>query len=192
MITKHYWDIESLENVFSLTIYEPENTLLHVFYLVDDGIQSLDGFIPLSNDGIREAIANSIFDQNKIFAKESDRNLNCIRFYNLHDPNNIKILAKFIGFTPIGNVSDINTIPDFFKDYRPVCDTDTNYNKETDPYLCGYNSSNYDTTMISLFLYEAFYDNITSYDYETGKVTEETPPSAPSAKIMRDHNDLLF
>ena len=192
MITKHYWDIESLENVFSLTIYEPENTLLHVFYLVDDGIQSLDGFIPLSNDGIREAIANSIFDQNKIFAKESGRNLNCIRFYNLQNPKSVEFLAQTIGFVPIGNVSDITTIPEFFKAYRPICDTDTNYNKETDPYLCGYNSSNYDTTMISLFLYEAFYDNITSYDYETGKVTEETPPSAPSAKTMRDHNDLLF
>lgn len=199
MAIKHYWDIESLENVFSLTIYEPEKPLLHVFYLIDDGIQSLDGFTPLSNDGIREAIAHNIFDQNKIFAKESDRNLNSIRFYNLQTAENIKILAKFIGFTPIGNVSNINTIPKIFRDFRPVCDTDINYRKDEDAYLCGYNSSNYDTTMISLFLYEAFYDDIISNDHIKTKDEEKeeeedliTNPVAPTAKTMRVHNDRLF
>ena len=192
MVTKHYWDIESLENVFSLTIYEPENALLRVFYTVDDGVQSLNRFTPLSENAFNNAIANSIFEQNKIFAKESNRNINNIKIYNLQTPKNVETLAKIIGFTPIGDVSNINTIPDFFKKYRPVCDTDTNYNKETDAYLCGYNSTNYDTTMISLFLYEAFYDNITSYDFKKNKIMKETPPSAPTAKTMRVHNDVLF
>lgn len=192
MAIKHYWDIESLENVFSLTIYEPENTLLRVFYTVDDGVRSLDGFTPLSENAFNNAIANSIFEQNKVFAKESNENINNIKIYNLQTPKNVETLATIMGFTPIGDVSNINTIPKFFKKYRPRCDTDADYNKETDPYLCGYNSTNYDTTMISLFLYEAFYDNIESYDFKKNKIMKETDPVAPTAKTMRDYNDDLF
>ena len=49
------------------------------------------------------------------------------------------------------------------------------------PYLAGYNSYNYDTTMLAVYLMEAF---------ATVAVGRDFVPVSP--KKMRDHNDQLF
>lgn len=142
----NFYDIESLENVFTLANYKNKENELDLYYLIDK---------PTFNDS-EEALTTdttiAILAQNLNFRGN-------INLYNLKNKeNNIKLARTFglsDAYNPaIRNENNYNT--EALGDLYITMDVEDNYDKNEDPYLMGYNSTNYDLTMLSYYLYETF------------------------------------
>lgn len=164
-----FYDIESLSNAFSLVAYTPRtDTLdtLEVFFLADNeelaaalDPQRLYETIVTSNPGLPQV---------------------AVKLWNLHTEVANHRLATIVGLSDapqVGNRWQASSYPDTF---RPVCDTDEDYDPTHHPFLAGYNSLNYDTVMLALYLEESFPNP------HNGLVQPTT------AGKMRRHNDALF
>lgn len=161
----YFYDIESLENVFTLANYRAEEDVIELYYLIDD-----ESLIP--NDFITAA-TQRIHAKNKNFKGS-------VEFYNLKQAESNYRLAKTFGLSTAYYANNPNAKSVYGNEYRLVCDTDTDYNEELHPYLFGYNSYHYDTTMLVLYLYDVIdYNNNNSYKPIT-------------ASKMRRYNDELF
>ncbi|WP_026820018.1 hypothetical protein [Arthrobacter castelli] len=143
-----FYDIESLSNVFSLVAYTPRPAshpdLLEVFFLVDD-----------------EQLCAS-FDHDALTAAITDGNPGLPAVHvTAHDLRTVEgnlALAQLMGLCDADQVCNTGQKSSYPLDLRPVCDTDNDYNPMHHPYLAGYNSLNYDTTMLALYLSEVFSD----------------------------------
>ncbi|MFG1857459.1 hypothetical protein ACGFJT_36880 [Actinomadura geliboluensis] len=200
-----FYDIESLSNVFSVCAYTPRHRQrldeLEVFFLVDDSRLSssidpraIDAAITRSNPGL-PAVR--------------------IAHRDLRTPQANLRLAQLIGLSDAEQVNDPDQPSSYPADLRPVCDTDPDFDKTRHPYLAGYNSLNYDTTMFALYLSEVFADVVDHrirLDHARGqlarartpeeradaellvRVTEAERPSFQpvTAAALREHNDALF
>ena len=168
-----FYDIESLDDTFTLCDYDPTSDKLRVFYLVDDWRTGPTG----PRD--RKRMETDIYDANGNFH-------GTVELANLRDKDVLVELAQTYGLSSVrmpNNPAEMENdlyreaFPEF--DLRPVCDTDEDWDPNVHPYLMGYNSFNYDTTMLAHFLDLAF-------------DTRRKRIQAPSAKRMRAFNDLLF
>lgn len=160
----YYYDIESLTNVFSLANIRDNDNVCELYYRVDD-----PQLIPPNFD---EEVRRIVYLRNDNFDGE-------IELYNLDDPESVLRLAKTFGLSDsrqINNPKFRSSYPDSF---RITCDTDPDYDEEQYPYFFGYNSYNYDTTMLTWYLYN-------SIDDKTCNVHQQTAAS------MRQFNDELF
>ncbi|MFB7919284.1 hypothetical protein [Streptomyces sp. NPDC056061] len=171
-----FYDIESLANTFTLCAYTPYpdgSGWLEVFYLVDD---AGDG----SNlaDGIdHQLMGRTIFSSNPGLAAFPRTQ---VRFLDLrHEDSNFR-LAYLVGLSNADQVNDLTGVSGYPAELRPVCDTDPGYDPAVHPFLAGYNSMNYDTTMLALYLNEAFPN-------PSSRLFQPT-----TAHAMREHNDRLF
>lgn len=147
-----FYDIESLSNVFTLCAYTPGiggAGRLQVFYLVDDAADGTN-----LADCVDEAqLADVLFASNPGMPAYP---MTRIRFYDLRTAAGNETLAALVGLSSaeiVGHRSEPSVYPQHL---RPVCDTDTNYDPARHPFLAGYNSMNYDTTMLALYLSEVF------------------------------------
>lgn len=167
----YYYDIESLANVFTNCVFKPDENFIDVYILCDD--QSL--MIDSPNQSFKEMLLERIHACNANFNGD-------IRIYNLlYEDANIHF-AKEFGLSDAGKlVNNPNSESSYPAEFRPVCDTDPDYDPDKHPYLMGYNSANYDTTMIAMYFYEVF-------DVTTGKMIFKPT----TAKFMRKYNDELF
>lgn len=199
-----FYDIESLSNVFSMVAYTPRPQgpdLLEVFYLVDDHslVAQVDGaalarVIRAGNPGLPE------FE---------------IALRDLHTIGGNLRMAQLIGLSDADQVCNIDDTSSYPSDLRPVCDTDAGYDPMRHPFRVGYNSLNYDTSMLALYLSEVFSDVVTHRNrlakarlqLETARtpaqrgdaeilvnqVVNQRPKFIPvTAASMREHNDALF
>lgn len=167
-----FYDIESLSNVFSLCDYSPGKNTCDVFLLVDDALNLASDNFEL-DENIRNYISERIYAKNKNFN-------GTINYYDLHDyESNLHLVSIF------GAKDDNNTFEKIAEsDPRLVPfinDTDKNYSDKDHCYLMGYNSFNYDTTMLALYLSETFWLSNDNVQF-----------NPPSAQTMREHNDNLF
>jgi hypothetical protein len=165
-----FYDIESLSNVFTLCAYTPRPgrvlDALEIFFLADDPAlatamdpQALYDAVVQSNPGLPEVH---------------------VQLWNLGSERGSLRLAELMGLSNADQVCD-GTGGDYPVALRPVCDTDAEYDPMQHPFLAGYNSMNYDTTMLALYLNEAF-----------PKPGSEPLFQPTTARAMRDHNDKLF
>lgn len=167
-----FYDIESLANVFSLCTFRPDKNYCDVFLLVDDALD-FSGNSFVFDKSIRDYISERIYAKNKNFN-------GTINYYDLHEyADNLQLLNIFGAkddnktFETIAN-NDLRLIPF-------VNDTDDNYSSKEHCYLMGYNSFNYDTTMLALYIAEAFWLSNDKVQFDP-----------PLAQTMREHNDNLF
>lgn len=147
-----FYDIESLSNVFSLVSYTslPDGTgSLEVFYLVDD---RHDGTC-MADDLDVSAMGRAIFESNSGLPPFPKTRLT---FYDLRGEAENARLAELIGLSDAEQVNHRTSPSSYPNRFRPVCDTDDEYDPMRHPFLAGYNSLNYDTTMITLYLFEVF------------------------------------
>lgn len=166
-----FYDIESTSNVFTLCAYTPlsgdQVDVLEVFYLLDD-----------------DELAGRL-DQWQLFTTIKKRNpaLPEIRatFWDLGRPESNERLAKLVGLSNAEQVNDRVSASDYPARFRPVCDTDPDYDPARHPYLAGYNSMNYDTVMLALYLHEVF-----------PAPQQERFFQPTTAATMRAHSDALF
>lgn len=145
-----YYDIESLNNVFTLATYTPRNDRVDVFHLVDDDGSPFG--TQMAADGLdKDAARERIIAANPAYTGSS------IGFFDLSTWQGNRVLATMMGLSDAERVNDPQSRSSYGHRLRPVCDTDPGYDPVgTHPYLAGYNSSQYDTTMLALYLMEAF------------------------------------
>lgn len=179
-----FYDIESLDNVFSCSCFNERANIIQVFYLVDHPEPGSTEQPLLQDPFWMDKCRDRIYRKNRNFT-------GAIHFFDLHDiPSCILFAASFgMSDAPIVNNDRDNRLSRYPKRYRPVCDTDPEYQEDLHPYLMGYNSYNYDTTMMSFFLTDTFrYPN--PRDPQAQNIVEQIQPV--TAKRMRKYNDELF
>lgn len=143
-----FYDIESLSNVFSIAAYTPRpaaaRDVLEVFYLVDDAA------LAAGIDG--RALIGAIRAGNPGLAPTD------VWLHDLHTIEGNLRLAQLVGLSDAEQVCDPEQDSSYPDDLRPVCDTDPGFDPAYHPFLAGYNSMNYDTTMLALYLSEVYSD----------------------------------
>lgn len=165
----HFYDIESLSNVFTLANEIPEQNHIDVYYLVDDP--------QLTNDpDFTKKVTDRIHLRNKNFT-------GTVACYDLHFEESNRKLAREFGLSDAYMVNDPSSKSSFPAEFRLVCDTDPCYDCNVYPYMAGYNSYNYDTTELSEYF------AVTWVVRHQGKPVEFAPTTA---KHMREFNDELF
>lgn len=147
-----FYDIEALSNFFSLCVYAPRpdgTALLEAFYLVDE-----DATGSCLADSIdHSALGRTIFERNPGLPPHPATRL---RFFDLRQEACNLRLARIVGLSDAALVCDPRGRSSFPAELRPVCDTDPGYDPVRHAFLAGYNSMNYDTVMLALYLYEVF------------------------------------
>lgn len=172
----YFYDIESLDNAFTLCNYKAQDNIIDVFCLVDDN--NLLNLFTFEHE-----LRKRILEKNKNFN-------GTIKFYNLQDESANRYLAKTFGLSDAYLVNNPNDISSYPSEFRPVCDTDPYYDNTKHPYLMGYNSYNYDTTMLALYLYEVFQIKETKNNKSKSTYTTNFEPI--TAHAMREYNNQLF
>lgn len=182
-----YYDLESLNNVFTLCAYSPRQNTVDVFYLVDP-----NG--PLHEEMSRSPLdfataATRIFAVNPAFQVQGDKQRRVL-FHDLSGWAGNLALAQMFGLSDADSVNDPASPSTYTNHLRPVCDTDPGYDPfEQHPYLAGYNSHSYDTTMLALYLQEAFAGLPQALQLDMHPSETFTPASAA---VLRSYNDQLF
>lgn len=171
----NFYDIESLQNVFTLANYNEDTHDLEIYYLCDNDV------LTQVHDFNRYA-AIRIFEKNQNFPEDGN-----VYFYDLKQSASVKHLAEVFGCSDANIVNNPNERNSYPPELRPVCDTDPEYDETKHPYFMGYNSYNYDTTMLALFLYESI--RLTALK---GTKQDYDEYIAPTAAQMRHHNNILF
>lgn len=182
-----FYDIESLNNVFTLCAYSPRTNTVEVFYLVDPTGPLADELAAAPLD--TTAAAEAIFAANPAFQVENGRT-RTIRFHDLSTWLGSLALAQMFGLSDADSVNDPDSVSTYSAHLRPVCDTDPGYDPfEKHPYFAGYNSFNYDTTMLAIYFMEAF-------AHLEKALAEGLNASfgftAPEASRLRSYNNELF
>jgi hypothetical protein len=181
-----FYGIESLSNVFVLSSYTPRMNELRVFSLVEPA-SPLGGELNsacFDEDRARQ----SIMGANQALLVES--NSTKVVFHNLSTWDANRVLAEFIGLSDAVSVNDPTSVSTYTAQFRPVCDTDRDFDPfRRHPYLAGYDSTSYDTVMLALYLMEAF--------SHVGCAVQRRNPIdhgfvAPSPLRLREWNDQLL
>lgn len=154
-----YFDIESLPDIFSLCAYHEITDTIDFYYLID---QRHSPFSMIEESLITQAI------------RKANHGFNGpVYYYDLNNVNDNRHLARAFGCDAGGSVKN----PDWHFPLKP--DTAPDYDPAVDPYIMGYNSNNYDLTMLALYFSELICDN-------NGVFLPTT------AELMRQYNDELF
>lgn len=143
-----FYDIESLSNAFTVVAYLPQpagtKDIVEVFYLLDDEA--------IKTQIVPAEINAAIFEGNPGLPDSH------IVLHDLGTPLANVRLAELMGLSDADQVCHKSEESSYPADLRPVCDTDDDYDATVHSFLAGYNSQNYDTTMLAQYLYEVFAD----------------------------------
>lgn len=163
----HFYDIESLSNVFTLCDYHDDH--VDIYFINDD--------VPIGNN-FEDGVITIVHEKNANFKGG-------ITLYDLSDSKNMDHLATIFGCSDSYDVCNPSLFPSrdskYDRKYRIVCDTDPEYDPDKYPYFFGYNSDNYDLTMLATLFFEALPHKGDSKVF-----------SPVSASFMRKVNDQLF
>ena len=151
-----FYDIESLKDLFSVAAYSAHTNTLEIFYLTSIKLQDFN------------IINAEILDKNKNLAALKPK----IRYYDLGTANGTSRLATLIGITGYGAPDTMKITPDY-----------EDWDGEITPYLFGYNSQNYDLSMLAMFFTESMIGNAATGKYGFW---------ATSSEHMRKINDGIF
>lgn len=206
-----FYDIESLSNAFTLADYLPKQNLLRLFCLFPADSELTQ---TLNNPTYRQHLVNQIIEKNPALP-----NTTTVEVYDLNDQYANMVLGRdyglsnaqsaipweFAGINDPKNTSDWDHL--YYDRHRFVCDTDEHYDPINEhPYLLGYNSNQYDTTMLALYFEEAMdslrYELTASESLATklgqrvetrqgiNRMPRTFVPANPA--ILRGYNDQLF
>lgn len=195
-----FFDIESLHNIFTVATYDSLSHHADVFYLLDHTTSPQITVLPHSMDYFdqtrSDAVMAAIIEQNPAFAeiKGSPITTADVSLHNLGDTNANRrwqsnvLLARLLGGISVrGEVPEHQGHSHLAKQFAEATlvtrDFDTNYDPTTThPFIAGFNSINYDTTLLSLY-FALLTSNIGSTQTYFPVIT---------AQELRAHNDKLF
>ncbi len=211
----NYYDIESLRNAFTLVNYDSTSNHVDVYALLDRELQQdFDACgDPTAAAANRSALEARIHERNRNFTGTVD-------VIDIAGKDGMDKLARLMGLSDAGGaVNDPDVKGSFPPELRPVCDTDPDYDEDVHPYLLGYNSYNYDLTMLARlfdlsYVQKKYDDDATTkvqrkdvfgrpmYDRNGNPVYVEVEPADPDScrssfmsttpQEMRTFNDKLF
>ena len=180
-IIRHcFYDIETLSNVFTIALWWPEKNRVDMYYLDDDN------FIAANSSVIQSQLRKSVLEACPSLSSDV-----IILLYDLKLEENNRVLANLFGLheSKQGHFDKLET--DDGKTLitgpggKPVADVETDKD-DHDLYLFGYNSANYDTTMLAIYLHEVY---APCYDISGTPCCRFSPTTA---KWIRSYNDELF
>ena len=180
-----YYDIESLTNVFTMCVYDPRHNQVIAFYLLDD-----------------QRILSQVRDPNTDFVNEAARRIRLanpampedtkISFLDLSTPEGLEIMGQIFGVCDAPYPNNPNSSSSYPSRFRLVCDTDPEYDPiNLHPYLAGYNSAQYDTTILALLQSDAmlpFHDP----EGQPDNPRQKREWTVASARELRKDNDQMF
>lgn len=177
-----FYDIESLINIFSLCNNQHNDNNIDVYILADDGLDTKYEVEPgvwapcpklILTQELCDYISRRVYEKNKNFN-------GTIRYLDLHDYEaNLHLINTFGAKADDNSFENLAKKDPRFKMF--VTDTSKDYSDAIYDYLMGYNSFNYDTTMLALYIAETFWVNNGEIQFKP-----------PTAKYMRDMNNDLF
>lgn len=187
-----FYDVECLPNVFTVSAYDRASNSVIVFHLVDG---------PLAERLVesRGSTVDRIRAANPALPADATITFGDLRHYRAN-----RDLAALFGMyagkkvaTAPPNRWPAPTSPskvslDLL--FRPVCDSDPGYDPQLHPLLAGYNSRSYDTTILALYLADAFF-SIREHPQARRKQPSlpELPTFTPiNAADVFVHNNQLF
>ena len=182
----YFYDIESLTNVFTLVNSKfsderPNDVTIDVCYLVDDDDQF---HLRTQLDAIDINKLHQMMKDRILLRNPNLRHFNYhVNFFDLAEEASKEHIAKDFGISSSDDIcTDVNgSNTDIFNNkFRISCDTDDGLVEFPEYYLLGYNSYNYDTTMLALFFNEVY----NKFNHDLSETV--------TAKAMRDYNDALF
>ena len=179
-MTADFYDIESLKNAWTVCNFQPYKDHLDVFMLCDTPqLYQVPGFFQRMVDRIHEA--------NRNFT-------GTVSLYDLHEPANIELMARTFGLSTANYVNNPRNPGDIYEGrYRIVCDTDPEYDEDKHPYYMGYNSQNYDTTMLAIFFEKSVTAvPTTATDMNGGPYKNRIVIRVPTAEELRLMNNTMF
>lgn len=187
----HYYDIESLDNAFTLADWRPKTNTVAVYVIDDDNLMNAP-FGTAPNGGVVEELTRRVREANR----ETSADIN-VELHSLHTQSGIVDLLRHFGceFLDSVQVPDKNgqmmtlsvSTTQVEPAFRLTCDTDKNYDRDRDYYLMGYNSYQYDTTMLAELLGRAV-----KVEYSPERNNYQLSFYMPTAAQMRAFNDSLF
>ena len=175
----NFWDIESFDNVFTLANFKEQENHIDIYYLCDN-----PELMVLLN--FEQALINKIYERNANFR-------GTVTVYDLnYEGNNDHLFQEFgLSDAEYVNNPDLTYTSTFKPDFRPRCDTDHDYDIDNDPFILGYNSANYDTTMLAWYANSVYSRQILTDNYgnKTGVNYFFNPVKAAD---VREFNNVLF
>lgn len=187
----HYFDIESLDNVFTLADWRPETNTVAVYVLDDDNLMNMPYGLAQSGH-VLEMLTRRVREANK----ETSANVN-VELHSLNTRDGIVDLLRHFGCEFSDSVIKPDekgqpmtmSVPTTWIDpaFRLTRDTDKNYDKGRDYYIMGYNSYQYDTTMLAELLGRAVH-----IEYSPKRDNYQLRFIMPTAAMMRNFNNSLF
>lgn len=175
-----FYDIESLNNAFTMCLFDRNRKVVHVMYLIDEPYAPLNSFT-FQDAAQRIRAANPAMDDSIT-----------LLFHDLRTFEANRLLAQMVGLSDADDVNDPASFSSYNPEYAPVCDTDPKYDPfHAHPYICGYNSLSYDTTILALYLHDAFEQPRRNTQFKPA-VPEHLNYQPASAARIREHNDQLF
>lgn len=181
-----FYDIESLHNAFTVALYRTSEAAAVVYYLIDE-----DPEIGLTSQALTAAIADpagalmaKLYRANPALLARQHENPQAvpgrnILFLDLADDRNARSLAKLLG--GVVDKGDVHTWRRCPVSGTPiVCDTHPDYDHRLPDhaFVTGYNSNQYDTTMLALYFSLRF--------------DEQYRPRPVTAAEMREHSNGMF
>lgn len=190
-----YFDIESLDNLFSIVIYHSDPTAIKEKtkdgkYIEEIGDTSIDVYYLIDDENIKDEIKRNRNFKKDLVRKIKESNYNFrgkTYLYDLKDNRNVIRLAKYFGITTAFNPFDKNDekgdifLNKFRKNFN--YQTDPEYDEYKDPFILSYNGYNYDITMLAMYFNMVMFRQANSDKIRFNKV---------SAKDIRQANNALF
>lgn len=172
-----FYDIESLSNAFTLCLYAEDKRTVFAFYLLDDA--KLTAGLDLDHARQRIIEANPALPAGT-----------AISFHDLSTFEGNDLLGRLVGVSDSDLINNPKEKSSYGQRYRLTCDTDADYDPFYEhPFLCGYNSANYDTVILAIYLHEAFSEVDTAVK---SKIHPQELFTPTTAKRIRGYNDMLF
>lgn len=187
-----FYDIECLQNLFTNTIYDEKENKLYIYILFDQSDIPQEKQIIINNPDFLKKLSNQVNKVNPDFNGEKT-----LTWLDKHGYANM--LEKLGG---ISNVNNIYTSPASKNDYKVFFENIKDFNidiksdiefmkNEEDPlYIMGYNSSEYDLTILA-----CIYDDImkvTTYENEIKEKTKKLSFQEITPKLIRQYSNELF
>lgn len=195
-----FYDIESLSNIFTIAAYSTKDNHIFMFYLLDEDGNLTDDMIDENKTIMRNAIAKN---NPALFAYRVQQGLNTpsITLHNLKKPQAVSLLIQHV----LGGVnttdaphtfdpqypnpdldrfkvySDLLIQHDGVNKHQIICDTHPDYDPQKHPFIMGYNSQNYDLTLLAIYIAAHITDH-----------SEKDNTAPVTAAMLREHNDNMF
>lgn len=180
-----FYDIESLDNLFTLAVMQdkpvPQVPNIDIYYLCDNEEKLF------CEDHWQEKMLDRIYQRNLNFG-------GTVRFFNLKEERFVRQLCTEFGCSDARFMNDPAAPSNYPAEFRITCDTDPDYDPDIHPYFMGYNSYNYDTTMLAYYFMQTWDFMDQGSDDPNEEAIQHVFNFNPrvTAKAMRAFNNKLF